>query len=164
MELEPEYAPQYTMRERWRCVAIVAVCFAVMWAMREWWPFPQLQVFAQTAHCRTVLGMPGRSVVLYGVFLGMPLAAAMSMGAIIVPPALRSIRTRRYPPLGKKVLGRVKVQTGRTAVLSAATDLVLAAALFAIAIWGGLKAAELTKDFKSVDGGSCETSMERRDG
>jgi hypothetical protein len=145
---EPEYAPQYSMRERWRFAAICIACYAALWVIFEWWASPQLRMFSQTAHCRTVLGISGSTVLMYGMFVGLPLMAAVSVGAFLIPNAVRSIRTRQHPPPGQKVLRRVKILSGRGAVVRASVELGLVAALVAIAAWGGFMAGKFTQSIE----------------
>lgn len=152
---EPEYAPQYPMRERVK-YAVLGVGFAaVVIGTFEVWLFPLWSAFVKTAHCRTVLGIAGTAVVMYVTFVGIPLGAAITSGAFIVPLALRSIRARHYPPPGQKVLGKVRIQTGRRAVLSAATNLALVGALVALGVWGSFQARKILEDAKPPDRRSC---------
>jgi len=148
MKQEPEYASQYSTRERWRHVLIGIPAAAVILAVCKWWAFPELRMFAQTAHCRTVLGIPGTSVLMYGVFVGLPLAASISIAAFEAPLAIRSIRMREYPPPGVKVHGKVRVRNGQSARLAAIRDLLAPTALGCIAVWGGFQASELARSLK----------------
>lgn len=149
MKQEPEYAPQYSARERWLHALIGIGSAAVILAVCKWWAFPELRMFAQTAHCRTILGIPGTSVLMYGVFVGLPLAASISIAAFVAPLAIRSIRMREYPPPGVKVHGKVKVRKGPSARLAVIRDLLAPVALGCIAVWGGFQASELTRSLKA---------------
>lgn len=140
---QQEYAPQYSQRERIRYAIIGVVCFSILFAVTEWWAFPQWRMFVQTAHCRTVLGVPGIDVMLYAVLVGVPLIAVLSVAAIIVPSALRSIRARQYPPPGQKMFAKVRVRTGRSAIMMGSSALTVVALLPAIPLWGGLQAREI---------------------
>lgn len=152
---QEEYAPQYSLRERIRRAIVGVVCLSIFFAVWQWWALPEWSEFARTAHCRTVWGISGSSVVMYAIFVGAPLAIAISLGAITVPLALRSIRARQYPPPGKKVLGKVRIRTGRKALVSAVGDLAAIATFVAIAVWGSLQARELLGQAKPRNDATC---------
>ena len=152
---QQEYAPRYSLQERIKHAVVGVVCVSIFLAIWEWWALPQWIEFARTAHCRTVLGISGSRVALYGMFVGVPLTIAICLGAAIVPSALRSIRARQYPPPGKKVHGKVRIRTGRTAIVSAAGDLVLIGALVAIAVWGSLQVPQILGESKPRSDPNC---------
>lgn len=152
---QQEYAPQYSLQKRIRYAIVGAVCLTIWFALCHWWAFPQWREFAETAHCRTVLGISGISVILYVTFVGLPLVVAILLGAIIGPPALRSIRTRQYPPPGMKRLAKVRIRTGRKAIMSAVGELASIAVFLAIALWGGLHARQILKHASLRSGATC---------
>lgn len=157
MAQEPEYAPQYPLRERLRFAAFAVVLAGAVIGIFEWWLFPQWAEFAKTAHCRTVFGIAGSAVVMYVSFVFVPLGAGISLGVFLIPSSLRCIRARRYPEPGKKVLGRVRVRTGRRAVVAASTDVAMVAALFAIGIWGVFAATDILEHAKPRDQRTCDS-------
>lgn len=155
MAQQPEYAPQYSFRERVRYAIFAVLCAGAVIAIFEWWLLPEWAEFAKSAHCRTLFGIPGTAVVMYGTFVGLPLVAGLTIGPFIVPSSLRCIRARHYPEPGKKVLGRIKVRTGRAAIVRAGADLAMLATLFALAIWGGFAATDILRYVKPRDQRIC---------
>ncbi|WP_161829596.1 hypothetical protein [Steroidobacter agaridevorans] len=152
---QQEYAPRYSLRERIRHAIVGVGCVSIFFAFWQWWALPQWSEFARTAHCRTVLGFAGSSVMLYVVFVAVPLAIAISLGAFMVPAALRSIRARQYPPPGQKVHGKVRIRTGRIAVVSAAGDLALIAAFVGIALWGSQQPRQILEQAQPKRDATC---------
>jgi hypothetical protein len=150
-----EYAPRYSLQERIKRAIVGVVCLSILFAVCKLWAFPQWREFAQTAHCRTVLGMSGSSVMLYFTFVALPLAVAIFVGATLLPSALRSIRARQYPPPGKKVLGKVRIRTGRRAIVSAAGDLASIAVFVALAVLGGLQVSAILGQSKAPRDAAC---------
>jgi hypothetical protein len=162
MEHEPEYAPQYSMRERLHHALVGVACGAIVVAVCEWWAFPEFRAFAETAHCRTVLGLPGTTVLMFGIFVGLPLAAAVSIALFVVPLTMRSLRAQQYPPPGWKTHTQVKVRRGRQAQVSAVTLMLVPILLACIALWGGIQASRITSSPKPSSAyPDCETHLER---
>lgn len=134
--MDPEFAPEYTTKERIRRIVTavpLALCF---YAISKWWLFPQLSSLARHAECVTVFGIPGVSALFYGTFVGVPITAALVMGALIVPSSWMALRTHRYPPPGTKVYRRTRIKTGWRAVAAASVPLILIAAMVGLGIWG----------------------------
>jgi len=152
---QQEYAPQYSQRERIRHAIVGVVCLSIFFAVWQGWALPQWSEFARTAHCRTVLGFSGSSVVLYVTFVGLPLAAAICFGAFMVPSALRSIRARQYPAPGRKVSRKVRIRTGWKAVVSASVELASVVVFVAIALWGNLQARQILEHAQPRSNATC---------
>lgn len=134
--MEPEYAPQYTFKERLRHIAVLLPIGAGLYLAYEWWFLPNLRAFSDHAVCEVVFGVSGLSILLYGLFVFMPLSFGIVTAGVYLPTAVRSIKTQRYPPLGKKVYRPTRIKTGRRAVASALAPLVIAVVFIGIAVWG----------------------------
>lgn len=134
--MESEYAPQYTFKERLRHLTIFLPLGIAGYALCQWWLFPKLHVFAEHAACETVFGVRGPSILLYGVFVFIPLFFTLATAGAFLPTAVRTIKTRRYPPPGKKVYRPVKIKTGRRAVASSLAHLIPTLAFAGFAVWG----------------------------
>lgn len=134
--MESEFAPQYSVRERWLRIAVAApliLGFAAAW---QWWLLPMWGRFAENAHCNTVFGFSGLSVVFYGIFVAFPLLIALFVGAFMLGPSLRAIHARRFPPPGQKVFRPTKIKTGWRAVAIACVPIFIVVYLVGIGIWG----------------------------
>lgn len=134
--MEPEYALQYTFKERLRHLAVLLSIGTGLYLVYEWWFLPKLRAFSGHAVCETLFGVSGLSVLFYGLFVFMPLAFALVTAVVYLPTAVRSIKARRHPPPGKKVYYPTKIKTGRRAVASSLAPLVIALVFIGIAVWG----------------------------
>lgn len=143
--MEPEYAPQYTLKERLRHIAVLLPIGVTFYLLYEWWFLPKLRAFSEHAGCENVFGMPGPSVLFFGVFVFIPLLFALVTAGVFLPTAVRAIKTRRYPPPGKKVYRPTRIKTGSQAIASSVTPLVLVLFLIGVAVWGYGQASQILK-------------------
>ncbi|MDY6947364.1 MAG: hypothetical protein SXG53_16770 [Pseudomonadota bacterium] len=114
--MEPEFAPQYSPKERLRRLLVHGVLGLLALVALYWWVLPRYRAFLAEAPCETLLGMPGSTILLYGAFVGIPLAAAVVIVLLTARSSLEAIATRRYPPPNRKVFGRVRIKKGWQAV------------------------------------------------
>ncbi|WP_435106669.1 hypothetical protein [Arhodomonas sp. AD133] len=115
MSEEQEYAPQYSTRERVVRVIGMVIVAAIVVFPSEWWFFPWLERFSATSPCYEILGVRGHVVLMYGIFVGMPLGIALIAGSFIFRYAYRILRDGQVPPIGQKVMGRTPIRRGRSA-------------------------------------------------
>ena len=135
-----EYAPEYSHAERVRFVVLGTAAGALVVAGCQFWFFPLLREFSASAHCRNVLGVSGIAVLFYGVFVGVPLHAALLVGALIGRRGFKVLREGRLPPSGEKVFRPTPVIRGAKAKLLGYVQLFAAAPLFGLAVWGVVQA------------------------
>jgi hypothetical protein len=114
--MEPEFAKQYSPKERRRRLLLHGVVCLLLIGALYWWALPRYQSFSADAPCEAIFGVPGSTVLLYAAFVGAPLAAAILIVALTARSSMESIATRRYPPPGRKVFRRVKVKRGWQAI------------------------------------------------
>lgn len=138
-----EFAPEYTTAERIRFAVLGIVAGAVLVAGCQLWFFPWLREFAASAQCRSVFGVKGTAVLFYGVFVGIPLQAAVVLAAVAGRRGYMILREGRVPPSGEKVFRRTRIQRGARAKLSGYMQLFSAAPLLALAVWGSSQAGSL---------------------
>ena len=119
----PEYAPQYSRREKIRKLATFA---ALLLALALAWQFcflPWFNDLAAHSDCRTL-----------------PLLLASLMALFVLPLAWRVLRSRQYPPLGEKTLCRTRIHRGTDALAIAVALLALLAVEIALAAFCHLEA------------------------
>lgn len=138
-----EYAPLYSAGERVRLIATTGVPVLLLVASWRMWGLPQYQAFVKVAHCRTILGFPGTSVLFYGLFVGLPVCLALLIAAMVLPTSVKALRARCYPPPGQKTFRRTKIKRGWKAVFFASTGFFCVAYLLILAVWGGFAAHNL---------------------
>jgi hypothetical protein len=147
--MEPELAPQYTTAERWRFAALYVAFGLAVYAFTEWWLIPHLRRFAEYPECMTTLGVRHATVLIYGLFVGIPLFSALLVGVLTAPMSIRAIRTRRFPPPDQKTLRRTEISKGRSAIALASVSLIVVASFCGLAIWGVFQAKKLDAHLRS---------------
>jgi hypothetical protein len=140
-----EYAPEYSHAERVRFFVLGSAAGALVFVVCQFWFFPLLREFSASAHCRSVLGISGIAVLFYGVFVGVPLHAALLLGALAGRRGFKVLREGRHPPSGEKVFRPTPVIRGTKAKMFGYLQLFAAAPLFGLAVWGGFQAQGLVK-------------------
>lgn len=141
--MEPEFAPQYSPKERrWRLLLHGVLCVLMIGAV--YWAVTHFRSFSADAPCEAIFGVPGSTILLYGGFAGMPLAAAILIVLLTGRSSILSIATRRYPPPGRKVYGRVKVKRGWQAVAFALVPAMFITYLCVLSSQGMTTAAQMS--------------------
>lgn len=144
--MEPEFAPQYSPKERRRRLLLHGVLCVLMMGALYWWAWPRYQSFSADAPCASILGVPGSTVLIYSAFVGVPLAAAILIVLLTARSSMESLLTRRYPPPGRKVFGRVKVKKGWQAVAFALVPAMFITYLCVLSSQGMTAAAQLARE------------------
>lgn len=151
--MKPEFAPQYSPEERRRLLILYSVLSVLLFGAL-YWAVPRFRLLAVDAPCETIFGVPASTVLLYGLLVGAPLAAAVLLVAMTARASIYAIATRRYPPLGQKVFGRVKVKRGRQAVALALMPVMFVTFICLLSAQGMTLATRLARDVqRSVDCG-----------
>lgn len=148
--MEPEFAPEYSTRERWRLVGLYSLLMLAVYGASKLWLLPRLAWFAANSQCQYVFGVSGTAVLFYGLFVGLPLGAAVLYAAFTVGISVRTIRSLQYPPPGQKVLRRTRVRKGRPAIALALAPLWVVASLCGLAAWGATQAARQLERTPSI--------------
>ena len=143
--MEPEFAPQYSPKERRRRLVLHGVLCILMFGALYWWALPRYRSFSADAACATVFGVPGSTLLIYGAFVGAPLAAAVLIVMLTARASMESLLTRRYPPPGRKVFRRVKVKKGWPAVAFALVPAMFITYLCVLGSQGMTTAAQMAR-------------------
>lgn len=138
-----EYAEQYSKRERIRFALLGLGLGLPLLAAMEYWAFPALHSFADSASCHVLFGIKGPELLIYGVFVGMPLLMVLVAGVPGACYGWRMIRDRQSPPCGSKVFRLTRIRRGRVAVLHGLACQLPLLLLIALAIWMAANAREL---------------------
>lgn len=144
--MEPEFAPRYSPQERRRRLLVHGVLGLLMFGAVYWWALPRYRSFFVAAACETIFGVAGSTVLIYGAFVGLPLAAAILMVLLTARSSIHAIATRRYPPPGQKVYRRVKVKKGWQAVALALVPAMFITYLCVLSSQGMAQAARLSRE------------------
>jgi hypothetical protein len=144
--MEPEFAPQYSPKERRRRLLLHVVIGTLLGAAVFWWALPRFRSFSADAPCELIFGVPGSTVLIYAAFVGAPLMAAILIVLLTARQSIETIATRRYPPPGRKVYRRVKIKKGWQAIAFALIPAMFITYLCVLGSQGMTKAAELTRE------------------
>ncbi|MDI1245936.1 MAG: hypothetical protein PSV24_11090 [Rhodoferax sp.] len=140
----PEFAEEYSVRERVRFVIVGVTVGAVVVAVGKLWLFPWLGQLANSAQCHMVLGVSGVTVLWYSLFAGLPLFGALVVACTSGHHGYKILRDGQAPPLREKVFRPTRIKRGTKAKLVGYLHLFAFSPLFALAIWGVLQAEELS--------------------
>ncbi len=145
MQTEPEFAEQYTKAEAIRIVIIGTLAGALVVVASKAWLFPWFREFVAAAPCITVFGIQGLTVLWYGVFVGIPLHAAILVAALFGWRGYKILRDDRFPPLKEKVSRPTRIRKGSQARLIGYLHLAAFLPPLALAVWGAFQAAKMTE-------------------
>jgi hypothetical protein len=145
MQPTPEFAEEYTVRERVRFVLLGVLIGALLVAACKLWFFPWLKEFSAVAPCRTVFGVNGLTVLWYGLFVGLPLHAAVLVGVTSGWRGYKVLRDGQCPPVGERVFRPTHIRRGSAARRIGYWHLGACLPLLALALWGGLQASDMAR-------------------
>lgn len=164
---EPEYAPLYNRRERIR-IALMYLFFALVLAIAGYfYIIPWLTDFINTMHCKEFYGVHGVVVMIYALFVGLPLLVMLTMQPVLSVHAVKIIRDAQSPPKNTKVFRKTKITKGKKARLTGWFLLLsLPVAFIAIIAWGYLSAGKWiqTIDVNTLDYSVCVEEVNRSQG
>ena len=156
MPLTDDYAELYTPRERLRWVAGGLAIYAAGYLLWTRWALPHLSAFAGNARCIDVWGVPGSHVLLYTLFVGMPLMLTLLTAIFISRRGLRVLRDGQSPYRGEKVFRRTRIKRGRSARVIGWAQLLAPLWFVAIALWGATAAHALITSIEPAGTSECE--------
>jgi hypothetical protein len=140
MNQPPEFAEMYSTAERIKFIVRYIISGGAIFVVSKFYFFPWLTQFANTAHCRIVLGMDGRFVVWYGLFIGIPLSATLIVASTMGYRGYKVLRDGQAPPRGEKVFKPTRIVRGVKAKMIGYFQLLSFVPFLAFAIWGGFQA------------------------
>jgi hypothetical protein len=153
--MSEEFVDEYTREERARFVIIAIVVGGAIVVAAQWWFFPWLGEFSSRAQCVELSGMSGVAWLVYGLFVGFPLASAIVLGGLAVWRGYKILRDGRVPPTGEKSFRATRITYGRPAMMWGWLHMTPLAFFLVVSMWGAVKAHELVERFE-YDGGDAE--------
>lgn len=141
----PEFAEEYSFRERVRLCTVGLIVGGVLVLMWKLWLLPAFTAFAASAHCRSVLGIAGTTVLWYGLFVGFPLFLALIFACMEGRHGVKILNDGQSPPIGSKVLRPTRIKRGAAARRAGYLRLVAFTPFVVIAIWGFFQAESLSQ-------------------
>ena len=158
--MEPEFAPQYSPKERRRRLILHVAVGTLLGVAVYWWVLPRFRSFSADAPCESIFGVAGSTVLIYGAFVGAPLAAAILIVLLTARQSIETIATRRYPPPGRKVYRRVKIKKGWQAVAIALIPAMFITYLCVLGSQGMTRAADLARQTRQA--AECNASPNKQ--
>lgn len=143
-----EFAPLYTTRERIRLVLKILAVAAPVYLLAQFWFFPWLQNYASFANCNFYGDINGVHLLMYGVFVFIPLSLALLIWLFEGRRCLEILRVGQYPLPGEKVLRKTRYRYGRAAMMQPFVLVLLIAVLIGASIWGSFQAEKIARMIK----------------
>ena len=153
-----EFSEEHTNAERIRFVALGTLAGALVVAVCKLWFFPWLSAFSASAPCRSVFGFSGSAVLAHGLFVGMPLFAALLVIVTLGRRGLRIVREGRVPTSGEKVFRRTRIQRGAKAKIIGYAHVFAATPMLALSIWGTYQAETFAR-LSDRKPSACEAAL-----
>ena len=154
-----EFAPLYSTRERILIALKLLAVAAPVYLAGYYWLFPWLRQYAQTANCEYFGGISGLQLLVYGVFVGIPLSMALLVWLIEGARAVRVWKLGQHPLPGEKVLRRTRYRYGAAARLRPAAVFAILILLIGAAIRGGFRAPGVIAEIGPCDDSRRQQSL-----
>jgi hypothetical protein len=142
---DTEYAPLYSRTERMRFVILGVASGVALICIGKYWLSHWFAQFVATAPCSSIFGMSAVVILWYGLFVALPLLAAILVGFALGMPGYRILRDGQAPPLNQKVFHPTRLRRGAVAQRIGYLQLLAFVPLLVIALWGSFQAASLVK-------------------
>ncbi|MGB2337446.1 MAG: hypothetical protein ACPH5V_09050, partial [Alcanivorax sp.] len=110
-----EWAPQYSKAERIRLLLFHAAWALPLFLLTEFFFFPWFERYMETAHCHHYGSLNGLELVIYSLFIGLPLGLALVVLAIEGRHSLQILRLGQSPLPGEKVFRPTRYVYGNRA-------------------------------------------------
>jgi len=144
----PNHAPEYTTRERITFVLKHMLWFIPLVAATELWFFDWLSEYADNANCYIYGSITGVHLIMYGLFVGIPLSLVILLSILEGRRAIKVIKLGQNPLPGEKVFKKTKYTYGHKAKVKPVGIIFSIGFLLALTIWGVMQAHELTQNIK----------------
>ena len=154
-----EFAPEYSKKEKVErtLLALLLGIFALI--VHQKWFLPFWSWFVATAHCHSLWGLSGYSLLWQILFVGIPLSSALIIGLITIPISLKGLAQGQFPPAGYKVYKPTCIKRGWKAITLSMLFLLPTILFVAISVWGWDKAKLMpTESGKKLDYSVCTTN------
>ncbi len=140
------YAPLYSKRERIRLALKLAALFLPLYLLGHYWILPAIEHYSTYANCYQYGDINGVEVVMYGVFVGLPLSCALVVALALGPRSLRIIRAGQDPLPGEKVLRKTRYRYGKMAWLTPILTVLFTLYFVGMGVWGAPRAEQISRD------------------
>ncbi|AGH80853.1 hypothetical protein PCNPT3_04555 [Psychromonas sp. CNPT3] len=132
--------------EKFRRIVLFLLLGILGLIINEKWYLPFINGYVDTAHCHTLLGYSGISVMWYSIFVGLPLFIALMIGIVSVPIGYKGFIEKQFPPKGMKVYKPTKILRGWKANVKSMLHLLFPACLILFSVWGYFQVDKMPHD------------------
>lgn len=140
------YAPTYTKRERIVWVLKQMLWFLPLYAATELWFFDWLVEYSHNANCYSYGHITGVHLIMYGIFVGIPLFFCTIIILFEGRRSIKIIRLGQNPLPGEKVFKKTTYKYGYKAKIQPITIFCFIGFFFIFLIWGAMQAYQITQD------------------
>ena len=133
--------------------------FVVLSAATELWLFDWLIKYSDNANCYYYGNITGVHLIMYGLFVGIPLSLAIILAACTARSSIGIIKLGQYPLPGEKVLRKTKYIYGRKAKMIPVVIFLIIGLLLIFSLWGAVQAYKITQNVKP-----CEQQLTNKGG
>lgn len=142
------YAPEYTKRERAIIVLKHVLWLVPLYAVTELWLFDWLSRYADNANCYQYGSITGVHLLMYGLFVGLPLSFAIIVLILEGRRSIKILKVGQNPLPEEKVFRKTKYKYGYKAKAQPVGLLSVVLLLVIFSVWGAMQAYKLTQDIK----------------
>jgi len=146
-----KFAPEYTKREKIKLIIKELIWAAPLYIACQFWFFDWLSEYSNNANCYFYGTITGVHLVMYGLFVLMPLVFGIILFQLLGKDALQIIKIGQHPLPNKKVFSKTKYIYGNQAKLKGYITIACISAFFIMSIWGITAANKLTIDIKPCE-------------
>lgn len=134
-----EYAPEYTKRERVFIALKMLVLIITLALISEFWFLDWIVDYAKNANCYIYGDFTGVDVLLYGMFVVLPLSFALMIVLMEGRRSMRIISSGQNPLPGEKVLRPTRYKYGTAALIQPIAMGVIVFLLISLAVASSLR-------------------------
>ncbi|KAA3642122.1 MAG: hypothetical protein DWP95_05560 [Proteobacteria bacterium] len=140
----PQFAPLYSRKERWRIFLWVLMAVGILAVIMFVWVLPWLEQFLPTAHCQTIYGINGLTLVMVIMLVASPVTLALFLIVTEGPKSWWVFRSKQTPLPGEKVMRPTRYRYGTRALWRPFGFLLVVILLLALAVWAYVITMNLT--------------------
>lgn len=149
-----EWAPQYSKAEGIRLLLFHAAWAVPLFLLTEFFFFPWFERYMETAHCHHYGSLNGLELVIYSIFIGLPLGMALMVLALEGWHSFQILRLGQSPLPGEKVFRPTRYVYGNRARIKPVIFFLLVLFLCGVSVQGFFWADALIRDL-SPDASLC---------
>ncbi|MBQ0727711.1 hypothetical protein [Thalassolituus oleivorans] len=145
------YAPEYTKKERIAIIVKSLLLALPIYAVAQLWFFDWLREYADNANCYYYGNITGVHLLIYSMFVGLPLLPAIMLFIFEGRRSLKVIKLGQSPLPGEKVFKKTMYTYGYKAKIQPVFVFLFIGLCITSSLWGAIQAHKLTQDVKPCE-------------